>query len=254
MLQWRGIRGGTREAAFLNSETFALEVSFYIDYDGSVREASYRIEVNPNTGSRPPKVCAEHLLVEGLESPIFESKQFLENPEYSLSVKTYGESFLPHSLTSDQPIIAQLVSRKFPQIFPKKKFFLIQEIAQKSLDALNDMRFLDLDPDVMRLPSFPGQIILGDRGENLSSVLQTICKDPTGKHTLLQWIQELTPMDAKDFEFPVDLTGKILLTLVEESGQKTSAYSASHGTLRFLATIAALLGPEPASFYFIICY
>ena len=58
-------------------------------------------------------------------------------------------------------------------------------------------------------------------------------------------------MDAKDFEFPSDFTGRILLTLIEENGQKTSAYSASDGTLRFLAMMAALLAPEPARFYFI---
>ena len=57
-------------------------------------------------------------------------------------------------------------------------------------------------------------------------------------------------MDAKDFEFPTDFTGKTLLTLVEKNGQKISAYSASDGTLRFLAMIAALLGSDPAKIYF----
>ena len=57
-------------------------------------------------------------------------------------------------------------------------------------------------------------------------------------------------MDVRDFEFVSDLTGKITLVLVEGNGQRTSAYSASDGTLRFLAMIAALLGPKPARFYF----
>jgi predicted ATPase len=91
---------------------------------------------------------------------------------------------------------------------------------------------------------------LGDRGENLSSVLFEICQDPQRKEALLEWVQELTPMDAKDFEFPSDFTGKVLLTLVEGNGQRISAYSASDGTLRFLAMLAALLGSEPAQFYF----
>ena len=52
------------------------------------------------------------------------------------------------------------------------------------------------------------------------------------------------------FEFPADQIGRVLLTLVEEGGRRTSAYSASDGTLRFLAMIAALLGSEAASFYF----
>ena len=38
--------------------------------------------------------------------------------------------------------------------------------------------------------------------------------------------------------------------LIERNGQRTSAYSASDGTLRFLAMISALLGPKPARFYF----
>jgi len=109
---------------------------------------------------------------------------------------------------------------------------------------------LDLSPDAMRLPSLPGQTILGDRGENLSSVLLEIWSKAALRQALLQWVEELTPMDAIDFEFPADFTGKILLTLIEEHGQKTSAFSASDGTLRFLAMIAALLEPEPAQFYF----
>jgi predicted ATPase len=92
--------------------------------------------------------------------------------------------------------------------------------------------------------------MLGDRGENLSSVMQDICQDPERKAILLSWLQELTPMDAEDFEFPSDFTGKILLHLIEENGHKTSAYSASDGTLRFLGILAALLSKDSSNFYF----
>jgi predicted ATPase len=60
----------------------------------------------------------------------------------------------------------------------------------------------------------------------------------------------LTPMDARDLKFVPDPSGRVHLVLVEENGQETSAYSASDGTLRFLAMVAALLGPQPAAFYF----
>ncbi len=112
------------------------------------------------------------------------------------------------------------------------------------------MRFLDLSPDAMRIPSIPGQP-LGDRGENLSSVLQAICEDKPRKEALADWIRQLTPQDVVDFEFVPDQTGRILLALVESNGQKTSAYSASDGTLRFLALIAALMAPDAAKFYFL---
>ncbi len=84
----------------------------------------------------------------------------------------------------------------------------------------------------------------------MSSVLQNICTDDDGKKALIQWMEELTPMDASNFEFTPDQTGKILLTLVEKNGQKTSAYSASDGTLRFLGILAAFLGNKSESFYF----
>jgi len=58
-------------------------------------------------------------------------------------------------------------------------------------------------------------------------------------------------MDVVDLEFDQDAAGRLLLKLVEKDGRSVSALSASDGTLRFLAILAALLGPEPASFYFI---
>jgi predicted ATPase len=102
----------------------------------------------------------------------------------------------------------------------------------------------------MRAASIPGQTVLGDRGEHLSSVLNAICQRPELKQALTTWVQELTPMDAEDFDFPADQGGRILLTLIEKSGQRITANSASDGTLRFLAIIAALIGPNPSRFYF----
>jgi predicted ATPase len=112
------------------------------------------------------------------------------------------------------------------------------------------MRFLDLSPEAMKLPSVPGQP-LGDRGENLSSALQAICEDELRKRAAVEWVRQLTPLDVVDFEFVPDQTGRILLTLLESNGQKTSAYSASDGTLRFLAILAALMGSDAAQFHFL---
>jgi predicted ATPase len=123
------------------------------------------------------------------------------------------------------------------------------EITTAVLDFFASMRFQNLNTDLMRLPSLPGQPF-GERGENLSAALFTICQNPEQKKTLLSWIEDLTPMEAVDFEFPADQIGRVLLTLVERNGQKISAYSASDGTLRLLAMLAALLDPEPAQLYF----
>lgn len=115
---------------------------------------------------------------------------------------------------------------------------------------LERMRFHEIDPNAAKLASPPGQKVLGDRGENLPSVLQAICADPARKETLMEWVRALTPMDVVDFKFRTDLNGFVQLYLVESDGAEISAVSASDGTLRFLALLAALLGPNPAKLYF----
>src|SRR5436190_20001058 len=57
-------------------------------------------------------------------------------------------------------------------------------------------------------------------------------------------------MDVEDLDFSPDQVGRVLVTLVEREGRRTSIYSASDGTLRFLAMLAALLAPGPAELYF----
>ena len=105
-------------------------------------------------------------------------------------------------------------------------------------------RFFDWSIDAIRQPSYTGQDVLSDNGRNLSSVLYAICQDDQGKRTSLSWIDELTPMDPVDFEFPTDPTGRVLATLVERNRQRITLASASDGTLRFLAFLAGFLVPS----------
>jgi predicted ATPase len=253
VLQWRGIRGGTREAAFQQSASFALEIEFSVPGESRRIDGSYRIEVDVGENGRAPRVAAERLIVAGRGQYVFDSHPENYPPEQTdpfhlgVRLRKAGQSgWFGRQLNfvNNKPVLYQVLDH--PDVEPKT----VREHARAALRALESMRFLDLDPDAMRRPSVPGQTILGDRGENLSSVLQAICENPTMKQALAAWIRELTPMDASDFEFPSDQTGRILASLVEKSGQRTSAYSASDGTLRFLAMIAALIGPEPARFYF----
>ncbi|HLO47650.1 MAG TPA: AAA family ATPase [Kamptonema sp.] len=253
VLQWRGIRGGTREAAFQGTN-FALEVTFSITNDfGMEQEATYQIEVNLGSEREPPILLTERLTFSEDSYSLFEVKlinSFIIEV-FQVCNQPYG-NFSTNRISFNIPILSQL-GEIAKDVSVEEGYIPATSIRGKlraALQAFNDMRFLDLNPEAMRLPSIPGQTILGDRGENLSSVLLDICQAPQKKETLLEWIQELTPMDAKDFEFPTDFTGKTLLTLVEDSGQKISAYSASDGTLRFLAMIAALLGSDPAKIYF----
>ena len=113
------------------------------------------------------------------------------------------------------------------------------------------MRILELSPERMRAPSLSGAIVLGDSGDNLPTVLETICADHKRKEILLSWLHELTPMDVSDLTFPRDPSGRVHLQIQEVNGKSVSAYSASDGTLRFLGILAALLSEEFEGIYFI---
>lgn len=264
VLQWRGIRGGMREIAYSGAESFALTVDFEISTPPPGSEwpavllpipSTYAVEVETGVSNSGPVVKKESLYV--ADQMIFDSHPDKDPPlqgdEQHLTVKIppggkyrkgHVETFIAY-----QPALTQMIER----IEEKRRDKAAQQVShftKETISAFNAFRFLDLDPDAMRVPSLPGQVILGDRGENLSSVLHSICENPAKKKALIEWIRELTPMDADDFQFIPDQSGKILVNLVEGNGRKISAHSASDGTLRFLSIIAALLGPKPAKLYF----
>lgn len=257
VLQWRGIRGGTREAVFEGASTFALEVEFHFQEFGVQpllfpgMKGCYLIEVDLGDTRSAPRVIRERLTVGDLM--VFDSHPVGD----TLSTAPGDPDHLPVRMMkggqrglNGEKLTCLSVRPALGQVADKARVKAARDHAKAALAELSSMRFLDLDPDALRRPSLPGQTVLGDKGENLSSVLQGICGKPELKAALASWIAELTPMDATDFEFPADQQGRILVSLIEKGGGRISAYSASDGTLRFLAMIAALLGPESSRFYF----
>ena len=146
-------------------------------------------------------------------------------------------------MRADRPGLTQFLDSK--SVSEKHRSY-----AERVTQVLGNMRFLDLDPHRMRQSAVLGQTVLGDGGENLPTVLREICADPQRRETLVEWMRELTPMDVHDFEFPTDPSGRVHLVFLEANGRKVSAYAASDGTLRFLAMLAVLLGPNPDGLYF----
>jgi hypothetical protein len=217
------MRGGLREVAKDGGDTFSIEA----ELGGRI---VYQVEISIKGGS--PVIADESLELASKDRDL--TKPYLKQASYPPGT----------IIINSTPFIARLAG-------DAKVDKKIAKECQAAMDALGSCRFLDLDPDAMRLPSVPGQVILGDRGDNLSSVLQALCTDESKEAALLDWVRQLTPMDVTGFRFPADQAGRVLLTLVEADGRRTTAYSASDGTLRLLAILAALFGPEPARFYFL---
>ena len=256
-LQWRGIRGGTREITYRHANTFRIEIEFTPRDQPDASLGLYQIEVAPQGPGGKPRLIYEALWKDG--EVVFEVQSdqdaalWLSLPEG----KQKGLERLPVAFP-DKPQLSLLTMMwlyQLPEVLGKRfsssvEFKATTAMVRQTLDILASMRFFDFEPEAMRLPSLPGQVVLGDLGENLSTVIQAIVEDPQRRLALMEWIKELTPMDAAGFEFPIYADGKTLFTLVEDDGQRVSAYSASEGTLRFLAVLAAMLGPTTANFCF----
>lgn len=243
------MRGAAKEIARFGQKTFQIEIAFKIgDIDGK-----YNIEIEREESFRGGfRVIRESLryrweTIYTSDPPGDPVAQQDDETHLLLRMaKTGDQRKYGHRIAvrPDQPALSQI--RHFKQVVKYHK-----EVAELLNEELASMRFLDLVPDQMRQPAFPGQTILGDNGENLPTVLQEICSDPNRKSILADWIRELTPMDVVGFEFPHDpITGLVQLVIEEANDKKISAYSASDGTLRFLAMLAALLGTNPARLYF----
>jgi len=257
VLQWKGIRGGTREVAYAGANEFSIRTALRPgrisgQFYGISSTLTHSIGVRLEDARSAPRVIRESLY-SNYRYQVFASHPTddppnQEGPPYIFVRLPRDEKNRKHGkrlrFLDNQPVVSQIVENRDA----RKKH---KDYAGVFCETLESMRFLDLAPEAMKTPSIPGQVVLGDRGENLSSVLQAICENEDTKRAVAEWIRELTPLDVVDFEFVPDQTGRILVTLVESNGQRTSAYSASDGTLRFLAMIAALLGPDAAQFYFL---
>ena len=232
---WEPIRGAMNEIIRFGQEAFSIEVGLKL----SNGNASYLIEIG--SGEKRPgefQVAREELKLES--TPVYTTHDDGTN----LKVSGMWNSTEEGPFDSGQPALTQLIR------FFRHEQALSDRMMEELSFVLSNMRFLELSPERLREPAFPGATVLGDSGENLPVVLRAICTDPKHQETLASWIAELTPMDVTGFEFPIDPSGRVHLTLCEANGSKVSAYSASDGTLRFLAILTVLLGENPAGLYF----
>ena len=245
-LEWAAMRGAMNEIARFGSPSFSLETEIRTRENNQDHDAKYHLEAAREADSGDGfRIKREELHFDGkviytthpenADDPIYR-----DTGSGALFVRlgktgTQRKSGKRIGVDPGRPVLSQIREQTEATRFHKDPAWAV-------LDALSRMRFLDLVPERMREPSFPGHTALGDHGENLATVLKRLCLTDGRKEVLTDWIGELTPMDVDDLEFPADpATGKIRLILQERDGSAVSAASASDGTLRFLALLASLL-------------
>src|SRR5262249_55451774 len=152
------------------------------DEDGG-GNAFYSITIDVGDKSRPPSVVDESLRRSRHRKRSFETKGPAGPGQIDVYIRrqTAKKALGPAlTLRNDQPAITQLQDHR-------RCFEDVRKDCASFIRTIASVRFLDLDPNSLRRPSIPGQTILGDKGENLSSVLQAICADPVAKRSLIEW-------------------------------------------------------------------
>lgn len=255
--EWESIRGAPNEIARLEPSDFSSiqpsdsypfrsyfksEFSLQVELKLEHVKAYYSIRIGFDSMSPD----GFQLLEEELKTDtdvIFKTVEDRQLGLYIYSVKDGDSVDLYTTPSRSQPVLTQ--------INEGEGFDRLIELIDEVIFNLSNMRFMDLSPERMREPSFPGATNIGDSGENLATVLEETCSSSERKQILTDWLRELTPMDVVDFEFPRDPNGRVHLLLCERNDSKVSAYGASDGTLRFLALLAAILGNNNRGFYFL---
>ena len=123
----------------------------------------------------------------------------------------------------------------------------IEEQANGVASAIAGILPLDLSPTVLRESTqAEGVDRIGDRGENFAALVQSICRIPEYKDSLLWWLQQLLSDQVEDVGTIRESTGESMFMLCDHRGH-IPATALSDGTLRFAALLAALLQPEKPS-------
>ena len=252
--EWGAIRGAPNEISRVQQEQGYYGFVVTVDIEREQETISYSIGVRSDVQNFGGFIVVQESLDEGYTTI------YTSHPEEPDPVRAQDDDthlLLRMGKTGDQRKYGDRIAVRqnqpgLTQIAEHTKVRRVhKEVVDYTTSVLGSMRFLDLVPDRMRQSAFPGQTVLGDGGENLPTVLRTICVDSKRKDMLIEWARELTPMDVADFEFPVDsVTGLVRLVISESGGNKLSAHSMSDGTLRFLTMLAALLSEDPARLYF----
>ena len=244
-VEWAPIRGAASEIIRFGQSGFSLRVklklgrskvrySIRVEYDEDSRSGFRVTEEKLRFG--PGYIYTSHPDGPDPVRAQDDDAHLLLRMEKTGEQRKYGHRI---AVRPDQPALTQI--REHKNVVRIHKYYI-----ELIIDTFASIRFLDPMPDLMRKPAFPGQTVLGDNGENLPTVLQDICANPKRASVFYEWARELTPMDVGEFEFPRDrITGLVQLVFGETNERKVSAYSASDGTLRFLAMLAALLGEHP---------
>ena len=144
----------------------------------------------------------------------------------------------PRVTCTDQiSLLTQMSSSARFQSSHKKAQTTVPQYCRRYQSLLQNLRLLDPRPREMRGYSYRNDNTLDEHGTNLSAVLFDLCRTPTMKETVLDFIRDVPEQDIEDIDFILTERGDVMVKLTETFGGNSTPYDASllsDGTLRIL--------------------
>lgn len=243
------IRGGSKACPRLKSNYFVL--GCVIGYDNKI-DLEYKIKIAVNEKIYVKEESLNRITYNDnlKESKKIFSTKKLNNyvgvirAEYDNGKKGPNPVIECMGFTS---VISQL-STKIPVKTEMEKR-IVTEI-QTVIKSLRNILFFDPEPAMVEVYSRINDYEMKSNGSNLPAVLYYLCRKQNKKEIILDIMRSLPENEFKDITFSETDIGDVMFKVREKMGKNhydIEAEKLSHGTLRALAIVAALLQGEEGS-------
>ncbi len=242
------VRGGSRGCARFNTSAFKL--GCLIDLDDK-RDLLYELKIGVEDRLG---VEEEGLYLVKKDSTVRNNRIFKTKKAESDRAEIKVQ-YKNGNVGNDPDMICVRSSAVLPQMAVKMRRDTEEEreiVAwmEKAIHDLKNVRMLDPIPSVIRDYTRISDIELRQNCDNLSAVLNELCKDPKKKDQILKGIRALPENAVEDIEFVETKIGDVIFALRERnlsSTQIVDARQLSDGTLRCIAVLTAVLISDPGS-------
>lgn len=252
---WTGIRGASTGVCFAPDDEVVIEVRGTLEPPQSERW-EYLVRFSPETGV----LLRERLKLDsavGYDSVPSPSETgptgSADLQDSDLPIRDIDVGSILAKVRNDRTGVGSGSVFQFP---PPQRHSTTGRIARVSgipeqaigvASAIAGILPLDPSPIVLRQNSRPeGVHRIGDHGEKFAALVESICRIPRCKNSLLSWLNELLPDQVEDVGTIRESTGELMFMMCDKRGQRPATVL-SDGTLRFAALLVALLQPEKPS-------
>lgn len=243
------VRGGSRGCARFKTNAFKL--GCLIDLDDK-KDLLYEIKIG----------VGERVVIE--EEGLYLVKKDTLGPKSNKIFKTkkteFGRAeikvqYKNGSIGNDPDMLCVRSTAILPQMVGKMRRDTEEEREtvvwmERVVNHLKNIRMLDPIPSAIRDYVRISDVELRQNCDNLSAVLNEMCKNNDKKAQLLKVVKELPENEVEDIEFVETKIGDVIFALRERNLNSTELVDArqlSDGTLRCIAVLAAVLIGEPGS-------